>query len=397
MDKKIGDIFEFVRNGASIKQDENKGGIPITRIETIWNSKIDANRFGYADIQENELDGYNKYLLEDGDILMTHINSVKHLGKCALYEEKPRPLIHGMNLLCLRPKPEIVDPKFIYYYFNSKMFKVQIPRITNKSVNQASFSAGNLKKLSISLPPLPIQKKITSILDASDAYRQKTKALIEKYDQLTQSLFLEMFGDPVKNEKGWETKPLFKVCKQIMGGGTPSKNKPDYYTGDIPWVTPKDMKMLLILDSINHITQEAIDNSSAKIIPKGSVLMVNRSGILKRKLPVAINGIDVTINQDLKAFIPKSEITNPEFMLNFFIAVSPLLLGKVRAVTADNIEYKQIRELAYPLPPISKQYEFSTTSMEINRQKQSAESSSQKAEELFRSLLQKAFNGELYG
>ena len=68
-----------------------------------------------------------------------------------------------------------------------------------------------LKKVKIPLPPLPIQKKIAAILDAADDYRQKTKALLDKYDELTQSIFLDMFGDPVRNEKGWEVKTLGEV------------------------------------------------------------------------------------------------------------------------------------------------------------------------------------------
>jgi len=193
----VGEVFEFIRNGASIKQDENAGGLPITRIETIWNSKVDTNRFGYANIEDDNM--FAKYLLEKGDILMSHINSPKHLGKCAVYTGKPNRLIHGMNLLNLRPKKERTFPKYIYYYLNSIYFKPLVMKISNQSVNQASFSAGNLKKLRIPLPPLDEQKKIAAILDAADTLRQKNQQLIAKYNALSQSLFLDMFGD-IKGE-----------------------------------------------------------------------------------------------------------------------------------------------------------------------------------------------------
>ena len=83
---RFGDIFEFIRNGLSVKQDKSGSGLPITRIETIWNAKIDANRVGYADIQDGESEDW---LLQKGDILFSHINSVEHIGKCAIYEGAP--------------------------------------------------------------------------------------------------------------------------------------------------------------------------------------------------------------------------------------------------------------------------------------------------------------------
>ena len=129
----VNEVFEFVRNGASIKQDENAGGLPITRIETIWNSTIDDSRLGFADIED---DGqYDKHLLEKGDILMSHINSPKHLGKCAIYTGRPEKLIHGMNLLNLRVNKELVFPQYIYFYLSSSYFKPLVMKISNQSVN----------------------------------------------------------------------------------------------------------------------------------------------------------------------------------------------------------------------------------------------------------------------
>jgi type I restriction enzyme S subunit len=388
-------VFEFIRNGASIKQDDRTGGIPITRIETIWNEVIDTNRLGYADITSDLLSSHEKYLLEKGDILMSHINSPKHLGKCAIYKGEPQQLIHGMNLLCLRTKTSLLFPEFIKYYFNSNEFKAQILKISNQSVNQASFSTSSLKKLEIPLPPLTIQQKIAAILDAADELRQKDKALLKKYDELTQALFLDMFGDPVANPKGWPIGSVSTVCEKICGGGTPSTSNHKYYEGTIPWVTPKDMKSEYIFDSIDHVNMDAIESSSAKLIPAGNVLMVIRSGILKHSLPVAINKNEVTINQDMKAFFPNPKVTNSTFLKNFFQAVAPYLLNKVRAVTADNIEFRQIKELNFPMVPLKLQDKFADQIKIIEQQKTIAQESSQKSEELFNSLLQQAFNGKL--
>ena len=94
-----------------------------------------------------------------------------------------------------------------------------------------------------------------------------------------------------------------KEIADICGGGTPSKARPEFYQGSIPWVSPKDFKGGEIGDSEDHITEEAIRNSAAKLIPAGSVLVVVRSGVLKHRLPVALTRVSVAVNQDVKAFI----------------------------------------------------------------------------------------------
>lgn len=285
----------------------------------------------------------------------------------------------------LKPNKDIADIRFLFY----RLMKIKINSSQHKRYWISKYS-----QLEIPLPPLPEQKRIATILDEADKIRQLNKKLIKKYDSLAQSLFLDMFGDPVTNPKGWEKVTVSDVCSKIFGGGTPSKSKPEFYIGDIPWVTPKDMKLEYIFDSIDHINVEAVKNSSAKLIPKNSVLMVIRSGILKSKLPVAINIKEVTVNQDMKAYIPNNK-TNSIFLLHFFKNVQGFLLSKVRAVTADNIEFRQIKELGFILPPIAQQNEFASSIEEIEKQKAQAEESLEKAYDLFNALLQIAFKGNL--
>lgn len=203
----LGDAFTFIRNGKSIKQ-SGTDGIPITRIETISNGVVDFSKFGYAGIES--LEGNEDYVMQFGDILMSHINSEKHLGKVAIFESNVT-VIHGMNLLCLRTKP-LTDSRYAFYFFNSKIFRNCVLGISNKSVNQASFSVTSLRKLHMPLPPLPEQQRIVARLDKAQQLIDKRKEQLALMDALVQSLFYEMFGDPVKNEKGWEVKNLSDVA-----------------------------------------------------------------------------------------------------------------------------------------------------------------------------------------
>jgi type I restriction enzyme S subunit len=281
-------------------------------------------------------------------------------------------------------------PKYLYYYLKSIRNKVLSDSYGGA---QKHISQGYVKDLQIPLPPLPVQQRIAAILDAADALRRKDQELLKKYDELAQAIFIDMFGDPVKNEKGWEVKRLYEACQNIVGGGTPSKSNAEFYVGNIPWVTPKDMKSELISNSIDHINQLAVDNSSTKLIPKNSVLMVIRSGILKHTLPLAINTEVVTINQDMKAFILNEKYTNEYFFKYFLSRVSEWLLGKVRAVTADNIEFGVIRNMDFICPPLKMQNEFKRRILTLNMIKK--QEGKYLADQLFQTLCQEAFKGTL--
>ena len=200
---------------------------------------------------------------------------------------------------------------------------------------------------------LQIIKKISQIVRSIE----KRKEELQLLDQLVKSRFIELFGDPLSNDKGWKKVVIAEVCHAIFGGGTPSKSHPEYFAGSIPWVSPKDMKSSVINDSIDHITEEAIAHSTTNLVPANSVLMVIRSGILKHSLPVAINSLPVTINQDMKAFVP-NETVKTAFLMHFFKAIETDVLAGVRGVTADNIDFKAFQKRTIIVPPLALQEQF---------------------------------------
>lgn len=201
---------------------------------------------------------------------------------------------------------------------------------------------------------------------------------------------MEIFGDPVDNPKQWEMQSLSNVCKDIYGGGTPSKSHPEYFEGSIPWVSPKDMKSNIITDSIDHITEEAVKNSSAKIVPKDAVLMVIRSGILKHTLPVAIAAVELTVNQDMKVFIAGQNITS-KFLMYYFKAIEMDVLSGVRGVTADNIDFKEFQKRLVIVPPIELQQLFSDFVERTEKTKTNIKESLAKLEMLKKALMQEYF------
>ena len=160
----LAEVLEVLRNGLSCKQNKSGLGHKISRIETVALGAFNMNRVGFAELSPQEAE---KHRLQLGDILFSHINSVPHVGKTAIFNEDAE-IYHGMNLLLMRPVPG-VDPYFLNHYLNS-LFKGGYWRTRcKKSVNQASVNQKDIKRVPMPLPPLPEQKRIVEALDEACA------------------------------------------------------------------------------------------------------------------------------------------------------------------------------------------------------------------------------------
>ena len=155
----------------------------------------------------------------------------------------------------------------------------------------------------------------------------------------------------------WSLSKL-KYFTRFFGGGTPSRDILDYWNGEIPWVSPKDMKTEEIDKTEEYITEEGLRNSSSQSVRLGTVLMVVRSGILKHTIPVAINSVPVAINQDMKAFIFSDKSCLNRFFLRWVQGLNELLLlaWAKQGATVESIEHTYLAETVIPLPPVNEQF-----------------------------------------
>ena len=268
-------------------------------------------------------------------------------------------LAGAYNVALMRTIPDTrkIKKKYLYYYLKSPYFQNAILNVGSRAA-QAGFNKEDLSKLDIECPKLSEQENIVSILDKVEIIIEKRREELAFLDDLIKARFVEMFGDAIYNDKGWETDEVEKLCKEIYGGGTPSKLHPEYYEdGDIPWISSKDMKTDVLTDSQIKINQLGVDNSTARMVPINSVIMVIRSGILKHTLPVAINAVPITVNQDLKVFIPNERVLTRFLAVQFKMHEKNILSG-VRTVTADNIEFNSLKQRKLIVPPIELQQEY---------------------------------------
>lgn len=309
------------------------------------------------------------------------------------FGSKDRPIAYRVSGKCwvnnhahvLKPK-NVIDVDYLCY---SLMF-YNTDGLVNGATRQ-KLTQATMRKMMIPKRDMEEQKCIVKKLGLIQNAIQLRKAEIDRLDDLVKARFVEMFGDPVHNDKNWKQDTVKNVCKEIFGGGTPSKSQNEYYeNGDIPWVSSKDVKSDVITDSQIHITQLGVDNSTTRIIPENSVIMVIRSGILKHTLPVAINAVPVTVNQDIKVFIPNEKIITRFLAIQLKMHERDILSG-VRAVTADNIEFNSLKERLLIVPPIELQKQYVDFVEQIDKSKSVIQKTLAEEQLLFDSLMQEYF------
>jgi len=152
----ISQVVAEIRNGTA-KQNSDGRGYPVTRIETIQNSQFDLQRIAYVELNEQEVETFR---YKEGDIIFSHINSEKHVGKTAIYKGMPSNLMHGMNLLRLRPNAEKINPSYFHFFLLSEECRQAVRDRVKHAVNQVSINQQNISTIQIPLAPLPEQQRL---------------------------------------------------------------------------------------------------------------------------------------------------------------------------------------------------------------------------------------------
>jgi type I restriction enzyme S subunit len=394
----LGDHLSTIRNGITKQQNKEGIGLPVTRIETIREDQIDINRVGYVDELSNE--EIQKYRLISGDILFSHINSEPHIGRSVIYDGEPSLLLHGMNLLVLHTQNEL-NNYFLNFLFRFYREKGIFIGISSRAVNQNSINQGKLKSLKIPLPPLPEQHAIATTLRTVQEAKEKTDAVIAATKALKAAMMKYLFTyGPVPPEDAemvalketeigkvpeeWDLQPLGNLSK-ISSGGTPSRTEPSYWNGDIPWIRTGEINYSIIDKTEEKITRAGLENSSARIVPKGTLLMaMYGEGITRGR--VGITGIDASINQAVAAILPSEKMLTP--FLYFYLEFSyekNRLLG--HGAHQRNLSATIIKTILVPIPTQNTQQKIVEILSSIDQKLAAEQSRKEALDTLFTSLL----------
>jgi type I restriction enzyme, S subunit len=294
------------------------------------------------------------------------------------------------TLQYLIPNPDI-DIKYFYYFllgidFSKHINGSTIPHIYFKDYKEEPFL----------YVPISEQQKIVSILNKAFAAIEQAKENLQRNLQNAKELFQsELNNNFTNNGVGWEEKKLGDVCN-VIGGGTPSKANDKFYGGDIYWATVRDMKSEIIRDTEHRITKEAVKKSSTNIIPKGNVIIATRVGLGK----VCLIENDTAINQDLRGVVPiNSNALNVDFLFRWFKCIAHKIVAEGTGATVQGVKLPFIKSLPIFLPSIKEQKKIVSQLDKLSTETKALENIYQKKldnlEELKKSILKKAFSGEL--
>lgn len=366
------------------KEDYVADGTPIVTVEHLGNKMFsEQNLPRVSNTDKNRL---KKYVLKQGDIVFSRVGSV---DRCSYVDQKHDGWMFSGRCLRVRPTSEI-DSEYLYYYFCLEETK-QFVRNIAVGATMPSINTKLLGEVVVTFPELEQQKRISGILSAIDSKIEVNQKINDNLEQQAATCFQELFinnANPV-----WQISTISDLGT-VVGGSTPSKTKPEYYTNNgIAWITPKDLsinKSKFISHGENDITELGLKNSSATVMPKGTVLFSSRAPIGY----IAIASNEVTTNQGFKSVIPYSEI-GTAFVYFFLKHSLPVIESAASGSTFKEISGSAMKNIPAIIPDRNTLDQFNSFCAPIFAQQKILEEQNHSLAMLRDSLLPKLMSGAI--
>ena len=375
-----------ISNGYAFKSEKyvTNEGARVIRITNVQKGQIvDNDPKLYPFDLLNNLDNYKIF---EGDILMSLTGNVGRVGK---FPKEMMPAYINQRICRIMPTDKRLDPNYLFHFFNNDKFEIEAMR-NSAGAAQLNLSSKWLYNYEIPLPSLSTQKNIAAKLDKAQEIISYNKQLLVKYDQLTQSLFIDMFGDPVKNEKGWEKVKLGEILDFMTSG---SRGWAKYYSeiGDVFLRIQNVGYNKLKLNEIGYVNAPSNAEAKRTRVKENDIVLsitadLGRTAVIPKDFP------DAFINQHL-AILRVNNQFNPNFVSAYIASKGGQLMfnkldkGGVKA----GLNFADIRSYEIFLLSTTLQNQFAERSEKIEIQKQWAQETLVKSEELFQSLLKESF------
>ena len=318
--------------------------------------------------------------LQKDVVLLTIVGTI---GRSCVLKGNEGCLTLQRSVAALHPSDQIM-PRYLMHCLigNRHTLNQEAHGIAQKGIYLRQLSS-----LSIPLPPKSTQLAIVTELDKINELIRLKKEQLKDFDDLAQSLFYEMFGDPVENEKGWEVKKLGKVCS-IGTGSTPNRKNKDFYeNGTYPWVKSTEVCNLPIYSVEEYITEEALKNSNCTLYPQNTILMA-MYGQGKTRGQIGLLKIEACTNQAVAAIIPAKEVVDEIFLCQHLMLMYEHIRNMARGGNQANLNLSIVKSIQIFLPPLSLQHLFAQRIEQIEREKSEVQKSIQDLETLLASRMQ---------
>ena len=364
---------------------ERKADLPTyLRITDIF----DDGTLNLSELKSVDAPNSDKYILKPNDIVFARTGG--STGRNYFYDGSDGVFVYAGFLIKFSIDPEKVNPKYVKYYCRSKQYNDWVQSF-NTGSTRGNINAQTFGNMEIPLPERKQQDYLVSILEPIDEKIKNNKQVNDNLEQQAQSYFQELFVDNADPE--WAIGTISDLGT-VVGGSTPSKAKPEYYTeSGIAWITPKDLsinKSKFVSHGENDITELGLKNSSAAIMPEGTVLFSSRAPIGY----IAIAAGEVTTNQGFKSVVPKPEIGTP-FVYFFLKNTLPVIEGIASGSTFKEVSGSTMKNVPAVIPDAETLAKFSDFCAPIFAQQRILEEQNQSLATLRDNLLPKLMSGEI--
>jgi len=309
---KLSNILKEGKLGGNFENNETFTGLPLIKMGNIGRGRIKLEK---VEKVQKSIDFDEEHILKEGDFLFNTRNTLDLVGKVAVWRNEIPKALYNSNLMRMTfDNKKVYSNYFMSYFFNSYNGLRQLKSFAIGTTSVAAIYTRDLIKLTIPLPPLPEQKKITQILSTWDRAIEKYELLIKKYELRKKGLMQQLLSGKKRFREfegsEWKAAKLGEntIC---FSGGTPSRNKKEYYNGEIPWIKSGELNHDKIYNTEEFITNEGLNNSSAKIVEEETILVAlygATAGV------VAVTMVEAAINQAVLAILP-SKIIDNNFLL----------------------------------------------------------------------------------
>lgn len=333
----------------------------------------------------------NCTFLEEGDILIARMPDP--IGRACIFPGVGCKAVTVVDICIVRPNNAEIDSRWLMHLINSNKFNHQILQYVTGTTRQR-ISRGNLAKLDVEVPPLAEQKRIAAILDKADAIRQKRKQAIDLADEFLRSVFLDMFGDPVTNPKGWEVKLMSDLTSKITDG---THKTPTYTESGVPFLSAKNIKPWgLDWGDTKFVSQEEHEMLIKRCNPERGDIILSKSGSLGT--PAIINtDKEFSLFESAALFKLRKDLIESEYIYHFMKSkpAKYAMLKNTKGVAIKHLHLKELKELEVICPPKDLRVKFINIAQQVASTLSKQNCGEGDIEQCFSSLSQKAFNGEL--
>jgi len=378
---RLGDICEIL-NGFAFKSEQYVDeGVRIIRIANVQKGYIEDNTPVFYPSNSQEV---KKYALEADDLLMSLTGNV---GRVARLNKQFIPAALNQRVACIRIKNEaIINKSYLFNLLNSDYFEEQCV-VSAKGVAQKNMSTEWLREYEIPLLSMEEQQKIATVLDKVTNVISLRKQQLAKLDDLVKARFVEMFGD-IHASKRYPYKSVNELTA-VISGGTPSRAIPEYWNGNIPWVKTTELQNNRITVVDEYITKAGLNESAAKIVPAGTILIA-MYGQGKTRGMTGYLDIEASTNQACACILPNDNV-EPIYLWQYFIFSYDKLRNMAKGGNQPNLNSEIVKSFPVLCPPMPLQHEFATFFEQLDRQKLTITQSRDKLEVLKKSLMQEYF------